>query len=244
MRGMENDGTEETLRPQNLYTIFLVILVFFVMGLLGILLCHVLQERGYRCRTSQGLGPEAEAGAPAEDVQGSHQDTVGQIVQCILDNKANAEALNKMLMEYEQMNALEHRSFCPEEFGGQSDAQRPHLHTVHSDTSGENRSVCLHCTQLMKPATMNAHSRLPGAKKRGPRVEVTVVSVGRFRVTHIERCRAVEEQAALPVDGLAIQPHSKETAEGISELLDGKRRVSGHSSPDPLPHATQTDRGR
>ncbi|XP_072120730.1 RELT-like protein 2 [Mobula birostris] len=210
------------------------------MGLLGILLCHILQERGYRCRTSQGLEPEAEAGAAAEDVQDSNQDTVGQIVQCILDNKANAEALNKMLKEYEQTRALEHRLFFPEEFGGQSDDQRPHLHTVHSDTSGENRSVCLHCTQPKKPATINARSRLPGAKRCGPRVEVTVVSVGRFRVTHIERCRAAEELAA----GLSSQPRSKETAEGVSELLNGERRVSGDPSPDRGPCATGIDRGR
>ncbi|XP_051869443.1 RELT-like protein 2 [Pristis pectinata] len=107
---MENDGgEEETPRPQNLYTIFLVILAFFVTGLMGILLCHILQEKGYRCRTFRELQPEAGSAAAAQGGQDPNQDTVGQIVQCILDNKANAEALKEMLKEHEQMKPPAHR---------------------------------------------------------------------------------------------------------------------------------------
>ncbi|XP_069754052.1 tumor necrosis factor receptor superfamily member 19L-like isoform X3 [Narcine bancroftii] len=108
---MESDsGEEEMAGPQNLYTILLVILIFFITGLLGILLCHILQEKGYRCRTSQQLDVEQNTpAATTDDVQESNQDTVGQIVQCILDNKANAEALKEMLKEHEEMQPLSHR---------------------------------------------------------------------------------------------------------------------------------------
>lgn len=33
------------------YMIFLVVVLFFLTGLLGFLICHLLKEKGYRCRT-------------------------------------------------------------------------------------------------------------------------------------------------------------------------------------------------
>uniref|UniRef100_UPI00398F2EB5 RELT-like protein 1 isoform X2 n=1 Tax=Pristiophorus japonicus TaxID=55135 RepID=UPI00398F2EB5 len=103
---MENHGgvEEETPRPQNLYTIFLLVLVFIVTGLMGILLCHILQEKGYRCRTSRER--ENRLDAAPDDVQETHesnQDTVGQIVQCIIGNEANIEALKELLQDHEQV---------------------------------------------------------------------------------------------------------------------------------------------
>lgn len=38
--------------PQHsLSMVFLLVLVFFIMGLVGFLICHVLKKKGYRCRT-------------------------------------------------------------------------------------------------------------------------------------------------------------------------------------------------
>lgn len=31
--------------------VFLLVLIFFIMGLVGFLICHVLKKKGYRCRT-------------------------------------------------------------------------------------------------------------------------------------------------------------------------------------------------
>eukprot|EP00061_Rhincodon_typus_P012162 g37728.t1 len=89
---MENHGEieEVTAHPQNFYTILLLVLVFFVMGLMGDLLCHILKEKGYRCRTSQEMDTEQQDTASPDDVQEiskSNQDTVGQIVQCIIENE-------------------------------------------------------------------------------------------------------------------------------------------------------------
>ncbi|XP_048398960.1 RELT-like protein 2 isoform X4 [Stegostoma tigrinum] len=105
---MENHGEieEATAHPQNLYTILLLVLVFFVMGLTGVLLCHILKEKGYHCRTSQEMDTEQEDTTSPEDIQEiskSNQDTVGQIVQCIIENEANVEALNELLREHEQV---------------------------------------------------------------------------------------------------------------------------------------------
>lgn len=42
-----DDGKTE--HPE--YIAFALVPVFFIMGLLGILICHVLQKKGYRCTT-------------------------------------------------------------------------------------------------------------------------------------------------------------------------------------------------
>lgn len=39
-------------KPEHLeYVAFVLVPVFFIMGLLGILICHVLKKKGYRCTT-------------------------------------------------------------------------------------------------------------------------------------------------------------------------------------------------
>lgn len=44
-----DDGESD---PQHsLSMVFLLVLVFFIMGLVGFLICHVLKKKGYRCRT-------------------------------------------------------------------------------------------------------------------------------------------------------------------------------------------------
>lgn len=43
------DGESDS--QHSLYMVFLLVLVFFIMGLVGFLICHVLKKKGYRCRT-------------------------------------------------------------------------------------------------------------------------------------------------------------------------------------------------
>lgn len=42
------------------YMIFLVVFLFFVTGLLGFLICHLLKKKGYRCRTGDMDDDEEE----------------------------------------------------------------------------------------------------------------------------------------------------------------------------------------
>lgn len=43
--------TDGDVDPQHgLYMLVLLVLVFFVMGLAGFLICHILKKKGYRCR--------------------------------------------------------------------------------------------------------------------------------------------------------------------------------------------------
>ncbi|XP_055498839.1 RELT-like protein 2 isoform X2 [Leucoraja erinacea] len=197
---MENEGSEEDTRPQGLYTIFAAILVFFLMGLLGILLCRLLQEKGYRCRTSRQLDTEREAGPVDEDVHDTNQDTLGQIVQCILNNKANAEALQEMLKQHEEMKLPEHSPLFPEPLTTLSAAPFSHHHTVHGGGTGVPHAVCLHCSRQGRSAIGQARNHPLRGKVCGPRGEVTVFSVGRFRVTHIERFRTGKEPNPPPLE--------------------------------------------
>lgn len=46
----ELDAQEEREQPPT-YIIFVVVSLFFLTGLLGFLICHLLKKKGYRCRT-------------------------------------------------------------------------------------------------------------------------------------------------------------------------------------------------
>lgn len=42
------------------YIAFVLVPVFFVLGLLGVVICHVLKRKGYRCTTETQDGEEEE----------------------------------------------------------------------------------------------------------------------------------------------------------------------------------------
>ena len=48
------------------YMAFVLVPVFFTLGLLGVLICHLLKRRGYRCTTGE---PPAEGEEPEEDLE-------------------------------------------------------------------------------------------------------------------------------------------------------------------------------
>ncbi|XP_037317247.1 RELT-like protein 2 isoform X5 [Pungitius pungitius] len=80
------------------YIIFVVVFLFFLTGLFGFLVCHLLKKKGYRCRTG-GMDDEEEEeklGGNADDEDEENQDTVEQILKCIIENEANMEAFNEM----------------------------------------------------------------------------------------------------------------------------------------------------
>ncbi|KAJ7414513.1 hypothetical protein WISP_84060 [Willisornis vidua] len=92
-----NDGKSEHLE----YIAFALVPVFFIMGLLGILICHVLKKKGYRCTTE---AEEVEEEKPDEKIEMNetiheNSDTVGQIVNYIMKNEANADVLKAMVAD-------------------------------------------------------------------------------------------------------------------------------------------------
>ncbi|XP_005054025.2 PREDICTED: RELT-like protein 2 [Ficedula albicollis] len=219
-----SDGESE---PQHGITVvFLLVLVFFVMGLVGFLICHVLKKKGYRCRTFRDeLDPDDKDGVEElqdDDEDEKNDDTVEKIVRCIIQNQANVEALKEMLGENEGdvPVPVPVPSLCPH--SSSQDGGPPHHHTVHL---GSTQAPCIHCSRR-KRHPLQRQGRSKEGKSRMLPGETTVFSVGRFRVTHIGKKPPVQEQqdGALPAG--SRQP-STEELERSSERLQRERALNG-----------------
>ncbi|XP_061090174.1 RELT-like protein 2 isoform X2 [Conger conger] len=176
--------------PPPPYMIFLLVFLFFLTGLLGFLVCHMLKKKGYRCRTGDPDDEEdcKDKLAPDDGLE-ENQDTVEQILKCIIENEANMEAFKEMLGN---QNACEHNAARlprKESLGGLP----PHHHTVHS---GADRNSCHLCAQN-RSKKARRRNRMARSKVRPG--EQTVFSVGRFRVTHMEKKNSLQGSPNLPV---------------------------------------------
>ncbi|MEQ2233121.1 hypothetical protein ILYODFUR_018694 [Ilyodon furcidens] len=173
MTELEASGAGE---PPPSYMIFLVVFLFFLTGLLGFLICHLLKKKGYHCRTGELEDEEDKLGEDVDDENDENQDTVEQILKCIMENEANMEAFNEMLGNHNICVRHDPR-LRKESIGGVP----PHIHTVHS---GTDHNSCLLCAQV-RAKKSRRQSRTPRVKQRPG--EQTVFSVGRFRVTHSDK---------------------------------------------------------
>uniref|UniRef100_A0A4W4FDJ6 RELT like 2 n=1 Tax=Electrophorus electricus TaxID=8005 RepID=A0A4W4FDJ6_ELEEL len=163
------------------YIIFLLVFFFFITGLLGFIICHILKKKGYRCRTGEPEDEDTKETFRADSDDGSenNQDTVEQILKCIIENEVNVSRVmsNKSKLNDGVLFFKKNRIQCKESLGGIP----PHLHTVHS---GSDQNSCHHC---MKSHFKKTHHRNGVVRSKGRPVEQTVFSVGRFRVTHMEK---------------------------------------------------------
>ena len=159
--------------PQHgLYMLFLLVLVFFLMGLVGFMICHVLKEKGYRCRTSRGSEPDDAQLQPPED-DDVNEDTVERIVRCIIQNEANAEALKEMLGDSEGEGTVQLSSV--DATSSLQDGAPSHHHTVHLGSA----APCIHCSRSKRPPLVR-QGRSKEGKSRPRPGETTVFSVGRW----------------------------------------------------------------
>ncbi|XP_038555910.1 RELT-like protein 2 isoform X1 [Micropterus salmoides] len=176
MTELEVPGVGEHPPP---YMIFVVVFLFFLTGLFGFLICHLLKKKGYRCRTGDMDDEEEEEeklGGNKDEEDEENQDTVEQILKCIIENEANMEAFNEMLGNHNVCLRHDPR-LRKESIGGVP----PHHHTVHS---GTDHNSCHLCAQV-RSKKGRRQSRTPRSKQRPG--EQTVFSVGRFRVTHTDK---------------------------------------------------------
>ncbi|XP_075571553.1 RELT-like protein 2 [Pelecanus crispus] len=217
-----DDGESD---PQHsLYMVFLLVLVFFIMGLVGFLICHVLKKKGYRCRTFRDeLDPDNKdvlAELQANEEEELNEDTVEKIVRCIIQNEANAEALKEMLGDNEGDIPVPVPSLCPHR--NSQDGGPPHHHTVHL---GSTQAPCIHCSKR-KRHPLHRQGRSKDGKGRMHPGETTVFSVGRFRVTHIGKKSTFHEQQDGPLPDGSLEP-SMEELEHSSDRLQRERARNG-----------------
>lgn len=215
---MEETVTEDGNKgsQQNPYMLFLLVLVFFITGLLGFLVCHILKKKGYRCRTSPEEDYEIKDDANIDQEiteEMSNEDTVERIVKCIIQNEANAEALKQMLGDTEGDVQIG-PSLCPHRES--QDAGPPHHHTVHL---GSTHAPCMHCTRK-KRSLLHRMGRSKDSKGRSHPGEVTVFSVGRFRVTHIGKKSSIQgaqDDANISSDPISFDKDTDDQVETITK---------------------------
>nr|XP_045250911.1 RELT-like protein 2 isoform X3 [Macaca fascicularis] len=224
--------------PQHgLYMLFLLVLVFFLMGLVGFMICHVLKKKGYRCRTSRGSEPDDAQLQPPED-DDMNEDTVERIVRCIIQNEANAEALKEMLGDSEGEGTVQLSSV--DATSSLQDGAPSHHHTVHLGSA----APCIHCSRSKRPPLVR-QGRSKEGKSRPRTGETTVFSVGRFRVTHIEKRYGLHEHRdGSPTDRswgsgnprASAEPTLRDRGRGPSPGLPTQEANGQQSKPDTSDH--------
>ncbi|XP_078402242.1 RELT-like protein 1 isoform X1 [Cetorhinus maximus] len=194
------------------YIAFVVVPVFFLTGLLGILICHILAKKGYRCTTDRESECEekiAEVQMDFHDSSECNADTVGQMVHYIMKNPANAEALHAM---------LDHSPESPTSPNGPPSPVTPespaspvsptgsltdhsfHGHHLHTVGGVAGKSTCSRCSHRKSKRSKDFRRSRAG--------EVTLFAVGRFRVTHVDPKSNANDQKELlfaPPDGASTQ---------------------------------------
>ncbi|XP_061619368.1 RELT-like protein 1 [Phyllopteryx taeniolatus] len=204
------------------YTAFVLVPVFFLLGLLGVVICHVLKRKGYRCTTTEV--PDEDEVEEAYDGDGKDElndtlsdnnDTVGQIVHFIMKNEANSDALKAMVHETsidsDGAPATPTSPFTPSppmtpvSPGAPPGAAKHtcnHLHTIGG--VGGHKNICTRCSQKKWPL-MSKPPACKAEQRRSHHGEVTVLSVGRFRVTKCDK-PARERRTLLVADSNGSVP--------------------------------------
>ncbi|XP_061566333.1 RELT-like protein 1 isoform X1 [Cololabis saira] len=266
--------------PHPDYTAFVLVPVFFLLGLLGVVICHVLKRKGYRCTTAQEDEDQIEDEYKDPELGGelndtvSDNDTVGHIVQYIMKNEANSDALKAMVHDNSidsdgGVSAVrEHvqRCFGPDIRRGEGvgleeevpvtvDESNPpltptslspstppstpvspgappgaakhtcnHLHTIGGP--GGQKNICTRCSQKKWPLIRKPSAR-KAEQRRSHYGEVTVLSVGRFRVTKCEKpakerrtLLITDSNGSVPSTPTETEPHSRTVSESQQETKD------------------------
>nr|XP_033803305.1 tumor necrosis factor receptor superfamily member 19L [Geotrypetes seraphini]XP_033803306.1 tumor necrosis factor receptor superfamily member 19L [Geotrypetes seraphini]XP_033803307.1 tumor necrosis factor receptor superfamily member 19L [Geotrypetes seraphini] len=186
------------------YAVLAIVPVFCMMGLLGILLCNLLKKKGYHCTSQKELDEESAAGEKHMNnfpfrADEANEDTIGVLVRLITEKKENAFALEELLKDYHSKQiapatkTAAKKSYLLPPLPHVCRHQH-HLHTVQGPAP-RSGSCCTRCSQKKWPEVllspeMAAVAALPSKPVRaGPKPgrpgEITILSVGRFRVARI-----------------------------------------------------------
>lgn len=212
-------GSPEETAAQ--YAVIAIVPIFCLMGLLGILVCNLLKRKGYHCTAHKevGSGPGGSSNGinPAYLGEDTNEDTIGVLVRLITEKKENAAALEELLKEYhsKQLVQTSHRPVPRLPLGSpRAPHTCPHGHHLHTVQGLASLSgpCCSRCSQkkwpevLLSPEAAAATTSAPrlltnsgrapkAVPKAGRQGEITILSVGRFRVARIpeQRSSAVSE---------------------------------------------------
>uniref|UniRef100_A0AAQ4PKG4 RELT like 1 n=1 Tax=Gasterosteus aculeatus aculeatus TaxID=481459 RepID=A0AAQ4PKG4_GASAC len=75
---VSGEGDAASSHPD--YTAFVLVPVFFLLGLLGVVICHVLKRKGYRCTTDHGEEEVEEEEEKDPELGGANSDALKAMV--------------------------------------------------------------------------------------------------------------------------------------------------------------------
>ncbi|MFT7810370.1 RELT-like protein 1 [Arapaima gigas] len=244
--GNSTKTAQESKNAENIA--FVLVPTFFLLGLLGVLICHILKRKGYRCTTEAEGEDEVLEKEKEQDLESTaglndtfndtNNDTVGQIVHYIMKNEANSDALKAMIHENSidsdgvplpsplESPTTPNTPLSPEAPLGAPKHTCNHLHTV-GGVSG-HKSICSRCNQKKWPQVRQSN-RTRG-DRRSHTGEVTVLAVGRFRVTKCDPKALREKRTLLISDSGGSTPTSPTALEPKSRTVSSSQ-VRGSQTP-------------
>lgn len=242
------EGSKQTTTPNPKaedgnpqYIAFVLVPLFFLVGLLGVLICHILKRKGYRCTTEAEEEEELEKeevevmkdpekGELNDTFSESNNDTVGQIVHYIMKNEANSDALKAMVQDSMDSEGAPVTPTSPDTPDSPVPPGFPpnaakhtcnHLHTIGGVS--ENKNICHRCNQKKWPLMRRSSSKK--MDRRSHVGEVTVLSVGRFRVTKCDPKFARVRRTLLIQDPNGSVPTSPAKADPPESITGAQSQV-------------------
>ncbi|XP_051464701.1 tumor necrosis factor receptor superfamily member 19L isoform X2 [Apus apus] len=223
-------GEEEEEEAAAQAAVLTIVPVFCTMGLLGILVCNLLKKKGYYCTTSKDPQPPSTGPSSIYQLEDANEDTIGVLVRLITEKKENAAALEELLKEHYGHQPMSPPGYTPlnklhllPQFPSSCRHQQ-HLHTV------QGPAPCARCSQKKWPEVLPPFGATKVLKAGSRPGEVTILSVGRFRVSRIPEMRSEvggePPRGALPV-GNGMQPPWLKSTDGPPELAPGLGAASG-----------------
>ncbi|NXV21774.1 TR19L factor, partial [Cepphus grylle] len=155
-------GEEEEEAAAAQAAVLTIVPVFCAMGLLGILVCNLLKKKGYHCTTSKDPQPGG-TGEP----QLCHRHLL--VILCPSHIQLTSLSPSPLHLLPQFPPACRHQQ---------------HLHTV------QGPAPCARCSQKKWPEVLPPLSATKVPKPGGRPGEVTILSVGRFRVSRIPEMRS------------------------------------------------------
>ncbi|XP_066846137.1 tumor necrosis factor receptor superfamily member 19L isoform X1 [Anser cygnoides] len=192
-----SNGTREA-RPEEAAAaqsaVLAIVPIFCAMGLLGILVCNLLKKKGYHCTAHKETDPGAGTGpSSVYQIEDANEDTIGVLVRLITEKKENAAALEELLKEHHSAQLVApgckpaYKLHLLPQFPSACRHQQ-HLHTVHGPAPPSD-PPCTRCSQKKWPQVLPSPGNATKATKPGAKAgrpgEITILSVGRFRVSRI-----------------------------------------------------------
>ncbi|NXN78650.1 TR19L factor, partial [Bombycilla garrulus] len=178
-------GEEEEEAAAAQAAVLTIVPVFCAMGLLGILVCNLLKKKGYHCTASKE--PQSGGTGPSSiyQLEDANEDTIGVLVRLITEKKENAAALEELLKEHQRQQLMPpscaplNKLHLLPQFPPACHHQQ-HLHTV------QGPAPCARCSQKWPEVPPSLGATKAGAHPS----EVTILSIGRFRVSRIPEVRS------------------------------------------------------